>query len=74
MLVLVPGLGLSVKGATRWIKFGGINFQPSEITKIGMILFFAGYMSDHKSELQEFKRGFLIPLAFLIPPIDSTLL
>lgn len=69
LLVVVPGLGYSVKGATRWIKIGGFQFQPSELTKIGMIIFFAGYLSDHKSELQEFKRGFLKPLAFLIPPI-----
>lgn len=69
LLVVVPGLGYSVKGATRWIKIGGFQFQPSELTKIGMIIFFAGYLSDHKSELQEFKRGFLKPLAFLILPI-----
>lgn len=69
LLVVVPGLGYAVKGATRWIKIGGFQFQPSELTKIGMIIFFAGYLSDHKNELQEFKRGFLKPLAFLIPPI-----
>ena len=69
LLVVVPGLGYAVKGATRWIKIGGFQFQPSELTKKGMIIFFAGYLSDHKNELQEFKRGFLKPLAFLIPPI-----
>ena len=69
LLVVVPGLGYAVKGATRWIKIGGFQFQPSELTKIGMIIFFAGYLSDHKNELQEFKRGFLKLLAFLIPPI-----
>ena len=69
LLVAVPGLGYSVKGATRWIKIGGSQFQPSEITKIGMIIFFAGYLSDHKEDLQQLGRGFLKPLAFLIPPI-----
>lgn len=69
LLVLVPGLGWSVKGATRWIKIGGFQFQPSELTKIGMIIFFAGYLSDHKEELQQFTKGFIKPLAFLIPPI-----
>lgn len=69
LLVLVPGLGQSVKGATRWIKIGGIQFQPSELTKIGIIIFFAGYLTDHKNELHDFKNGFVKPLLFLIPPI-----
>ena len=69
LLVAIPGLGYSVKGATRWIKLGGLQFQPSELTKIGMIIFFAGYLTDHKDELSDFKKGFLKPLAFLVPPI-----
>lgn len=69
LLVLVPGLGVSVKGATRWIGIGSLQFQPSELTKIGMIIFFAGYLTDHKDELHDFKKGFLLPLCFLIPPI-----
>lgn len=58
LLVAIPGLGYSVKGATRWIKLGGLQFQPSELTKIGMIIFFAGYLTDHKDELSDFKKGF----------------
>jgi cell division protein FtsW len=69
LLVVVPGLGWSVKGATRWIKIGGLQFQPSELTKVGMIIFYAGYLSDHKSELTDFWRGYIRPLCFLIPPI-----
>jgi len=38
LLVLVPGLGVSVKGATRWLNLGFVQFQPSELTKIGLIL------------------------------------
>lgn len=69
LFVLVPGLGVSVKGATRWIGIGPLQFQPSELTKIGLIIFFAGYLTDHKDELQDFKKGFVIPLLFLLPPI-----
>lgn len=69
LLVVVPGIGLEVNGATRWIKLGPIQFQPSEITKIGMIIFYAGYLSDHKRELNDFFRGFIKPFLFLAPPI-----
>ena len=70
LLVLIPGLGREVNGATRWIGIPGLGqFQPSEITKIGLIIFYAGYLSDHESELKDFWRGFVKPLAFLLPPI-----
>ncbi|MBQ3407766.1 MAG: putative lipid II flippase FtsW [Clostridia bacterium] len=69
LLVVVPGLGYSVKGATRWIKIGGSQFQPSEITKIGMIIFYGGYLADHKSELQSLVRGYIVPLLYLAPPV-----
>lgn len=68
MLVVIPGLGYSVKGATRWIKIGGTQFQPSEITKICMIIFFAGYLTDHKDKIQNLKDGFIAPLVFLAVP------
>ncbi len=69
LLVKVPGLGVSVKGATRWVNLGFTQFQPSELTKIGLIIFYAGYLSDHKSELTDFWKGFVKPLCFVVPPI-----
>ena len=69
LLVLIPGLGVSVKGATRWVNLGFTQFQPSELTKTGMIIYYAGYLADHKSELTDLKKGFLKPLCFIIPPI-----
>lgn len=68
LLVVVPGLGYSVKGATRWIVIAGTRFQPSEITKTCMILFFAGYLADHKEKIQNVKEGFLLPIIFLVIP------
>ncbi len=70
LLVLVPGLGKTVNGATRWIKIPGLGqIQPSEITKIGLIIFYAGYLTDHKKELTDFWRGFVKPLLLLAIPI-----
>ena len=69
LLVLIPGLGSSSNGATRWIDLKFIQFQPSELTKIGLIVFYAGYLADHKSELKSFWKGFVKPLIYILPPI-----
>ncbi|MGN1326881.1 MAG: FtsW/RodA/SpoVE family cell cycle protein [Clostridia bacterium] len=55
------------KDGYKYLVFG--QFQPSEITKIGMIIFYAGYLSDHKNELKDFWKGFVKPFCFLAPPI-----
>ncbi len=71
LLVLVPGLGKEINGARRWIKlpiFG--SAQPSEITKLGLILFFAVYLSKHRDELKHVWKGFFKPIiCFMAPPI-----
>ena len=69
-LVVIPKIGIEGNGARRWIVLPIIGqFQPSEITKIGLIIFYAGYLSDHKSELKDFWRGFFKPLIFLAIPV-----
>ena len=68
-LVVLPGIGVSVNGAKRWINLGFGRFQPSEIAKIGLIIFYSAYLSDHRTELNSFKEGFIKPLMYLIPPV-----
>lgn len=74
LLVLIPGLGTEVAGAKRWIDLGFTQFQPSELTKIGMIIFYAGYLTDHKDDLRSFKKGFVVPLLYILPPVGIALL
>ena len=70
LLVLIPNVGVEANGATRWIKIPIIGqFQPSELTKIGLIIFYASYLTDHKDELKDFKKGFVKPLLYLIPVV-----
>ena len=69
LLVLVPHLGIEVKGAKRWINLIVCQFQPSELTKIGLIIFYAGYLTDHKSDLTNLVKGYIIPFCYLIPPV-----
>mgnify|MGYP000329918504 CR=1 FL=1 len=65
ILVLIPGIGRSEKGAWRWIYIGPINFQPSEIAKIALIMFFANSLSKRKDQLRYFFKG-LLPYLVLI--------
>lgn len=73
LLVLIPKIGSSASGATRWIDLGFIRFQPSEITKVGLIIFFAGYLLDHKDKLRDLKEGFIKPLIYLMIPVAIAL-
>ena len=49
--IWIPGLGVNVNGATRWLNLGFIQFQPSDMTKILMILFFARILSDREQNI-----------------------
>ena len=68
-LVLIPGIGSTGGGATRWVDFGFVSFQPSEITKVGLIIGLAGYLTEYKDQLKSFTKGFLVPLAMAGVPI-----
>lgn len=63
-LVFTPQLGLQSRGASRWISFGGISFQPSEIAKLGIIIYFAAWLSSKKEKIRDFKQGFIPFLLF----------
>lgn len=65
ILVLVPGIGIVENGAKRWISLFGIRFQPSEIAKLGVILFFSWSVSKRKDTLNSFFKGFFPYLVLL---------
>lgn len=54
-LVFVPGLGKSNYGATRWIGFGSFTIQPSEIAKLGFVIFTAGYFAKDPARMRTLK-------------------
>jgi cell division protein FtsW (lipid II flippase) len=51
ILPLVPGLGVTINGARIWIYLAGLSFQPAEVAKIALIIFFAGYLVVHRDTL-----------------------
>ena len=68
LLLLVPGLGITVKGATRWIKIPGLGqFQVAEPVKVAMILFSATYIGKYSGRLKSIKAfiGMMLPTAVI---------
>lgn len=61
LLALVPFVGETLKGATRWIRIGPLQFQPSDIMKFSLVLILASYISYFATKMKDFKFGILIP-------------
>ncbi|UCG65540.1 MAG: putative lipid II flippase FtsW [Deltaproteobacteria bacterium] len=59
ILLLVPGLGIKVGGAQRWIKLGFISLQPSEAAKLCLAIFMAYSMSKNVEHMGTFLNGLL---------------
>lgn len=55
VLVFIPGVGITNYGATRWIGFGGVTLQPSEIAKYAFALFAAAYFAKNYEKVKTFK-------------------
>ena len=62
LVVLLPGVGLKVNGARRWLGVSAFSFQPSEVAKLAVIIFLARYLSQHQDSIKQFFKGFALPL------------
>lgn len=62
VIVLIPGIGKKVNGSQRWLDFGVINVQVSEIAKFCAVIFFASFFARRYQELHFGWQGFLKPL------------
>lgn len=80
--VFIPGLGVTINGATRWIDIGFTTIQPAEFLKAATILMLASYLAAAKNSIRDFRHGLLpfgvivgIPaLLLLAQPNTSTVL
>lgn len=69
LIVLVPGIGREVNGSQRWIGLGSFNLQASEVAKVCMVMFIAGYLVRRLHEVRSTWKGVVkpaIPLAFYV--------
>jgi cell division protein FtsW len=73
ILVLIPGIGREVNGASRWIGFGIFNVQPSELAKLFTVIFLAGFLVRRQEEVRAKLMGF-IKLMMVIGPMSALLL
>lgn len=69
LLLLVIVMGDKGGGAQRWLELGGLRFQPSEIAKIFIILFFAQFIQKSKEKFNTFPYIFLSLILFAAPAL-----
>jgi len=62
VLVLIPGVGRTVNGATRWIPLGPLSLQPSELMKLFAVIYVSGYLVRHADLVASQLSGFLRPM------------
>lgn len=64
-LVLIPGLGRTVNGSTRWLLVGPLGLQVSEFAKVAMIIYLSGYIVRHADRVETKLTAFLSPMLVL---------
>jgi len=65
VLVLLPGVGKTVNGSTRWLPLGVINLQVSELVKLFLFIYVAGYLVRHGDAVRRSMIGFLKPMVMV---------
>ncbi len=63
VLVLIPGIGSIRNGSRSWFGIGGFGIQPSEFTKLGMIIFVSKYLAFNEKDLANIRKG-VLPILF----------
>jgi cell division protein FtsW len=64
VLVLIPQIGVSVKGSRRWLNLGFTRLQVSEFAKLALVFSLAHYLALNQNRLHDLWRGFVIPAAW----------
>jgi len=65
VLVHVPPFGVEINGARRWVRFGPLGFQPSELAKWGLLIVIAWHATRRAGSMGRLGSGFLAPMALV---------
>ena len=63
VLVLIPGLGVSVNGSRRWLRLGPLSFQPAELAKLALVVYLAAFLARKREQIDDVWQGLVPPLA-----------
>lgn len=66
LLVLVLVAGREINGSMRWLALGPVNLQPSELMKLFMVIYLAGYLLRRGEEVRNTVKGFLRPISLVV--------
>lgn len=72
-LIFIPSLSYGAGGARRWLKFGSISFQPSEILKLGFIIYLASWLDARRKEIRSISYG-VMPFTLMVSIIGVFLM
>ena len=61
VLVLVPGLGVSINGSRRWLRLGPLSFQPAELAKLALVLYLAAFLARRRETLNDAWQNLVPP-------------
>lgn len=62
----IPGLGMKLNGAHRWLRLGPLNIQPSEMVKLSVMIFCAWWLGEKQERIKEFTMGIAVPIGVVV--------
>jgi cell division protein FtsW len=62
VLVLIPAIGQEINGTRRWLRWGPVSFQPTELAKLALVLYLADFLARRQAQIGRLWTGFLPPL------------
>ena len=65
ILCYIPHLGMRINGSRRWVGFGQVTFQPSELAKVAAVFFLAAWFSRYENTSNNVLHGFVYPLVII---------
>ncbi|MBV9195153.1 MAG: cell division protein FtsW [Solirubrobacterales bacterium] len=67
LVVLIPHIGVQINGARRWFAAGPVQFQPSEVMKLALVLYVARHLAEHPKRMRGFRQA-VAPIAAVTGP------